>query len=106
MSNVSAMMQFFMFMKKKDSGQSDLHVFDFEESIVDSEHQWISQILIKSLENLREVKIRRGLQCDHILSAHGLGNYFAQVADCLTSGIFDQWKLATDLGTPQQNGDS
>ena len=79
----------FMFMKKKDSGQSDLHVFGFEKSIVDSEHQWISQILIKSLENLREVEIRRGLQCDHILSAHGLDNYFAQVANCLTSGVHD-----------------
>ena len=42
-----------------------------------------------------------------VLSHHNLSNYFAQVADCLTSGIFDQWKLATDdLGAPQQNGDS
>ena len=96
----------FIFMKKKASGQSDpksdLHVFDFEESksIEDSEHQWIGQILIKSLKNLRKVKIRRGLQCDHILSAHGLKeNYFPQVSYCLTSGVHDnlmQWKLETD----------
>ena len=96
----------FIFMKKKASGQSDpksdLHVFDFEESksIEDSEHQWIGQILIKSLKNLRKVKIRLGVKYDHILLAHGLKeNYFPQVSYCLTSGVHDnlmQWKLETD----------
>ena len=89
----------FIFMKKSNSSQS-LHVFEFEESIEKSEHQWIGQILIKSLKNLRKVKIRRGLQCDHILLAHGLKeNYFPQVSYCLTSGVHDnlmQWKLETD----------
>ena len=95
----------FLFMKKKDSGKSDLHVFEFE----NSDHQWIGQILVKSLEILGDLKVRnlKNEQLKQkILSAHNLGNYFTQVADCLTSGIFDQWKLATDLGAPQQNGDS
>ena len=101
----------YLFMKKKEFefGQSDLHVFEFEESIEKSEHQWVGQILVKSLEILGDLKVRRGFNKEltqKILSAHDLGNYFTQVADCLTSGIFDQWKLATDLGAPQQNGDS
>ena len=95
----------FLFMKKKDSRNSDLHVFEFD----NSDHQWIGQILVKSLEILGDLKVRRGFNKEltqKILSAHDLGNYFTQVADSLTSGIFDQWKLATDLGPPQPNGDS
>ena len=88
----------FIFMKKQDSSQS-LHVFDFEESIEKSEHQWIGQILIKSLENLGKVTVIPP-KYDHILSEHGLEkNYFAQVTNCLTSGLHDnltQWKLETD----------
>ena len=95
----------FIFMKKKDSEKSDLHVFEFE----NSDHQWIGQILVKSLEILGDLKVRN-LKNEElkqkILSHHKLSNYFAQVADCLTSGIFDQWKLATDLGLAQQNRDS
>ena len=97
----------YLFMKK--NGQSDLHVFEFEESIEKSEHQWVGQILVKSLEILGDLKVRnlKNEQLKQkILSHHKLSNYFAQVADCLTSGIFDQWKLATDLVAPQQNGDS
>ena len=101
----------YLFMKKKEFefGQSDLHVFEFEESIEKSEHQWVGQILVKSLEILGDLKVRnlKNEQLKQkILSHHKLSNYFAQVADCLTSGIFDQWKLATDLAAPQQNGDS
>ena len=88
----------FIFMKKQDSSQS-LHVFDFEESIEKSEHQWIGQILIKSLENLGKVSVIPP-KYDHILSEHGMEkNYFAQVTNCLTSGEYDnlmQWKLETD----------
>ena len=119
----------FIFMKNQDSSPS-LHVFDFEESIEKSEHQWIGQILIKSLGNLGKVTVIPP-KYDHILAAHGLDNYFAQVANCLTSGVHDnlmQWKLATDVeksqeiqlklvadmkkmlekinGPPQQNGNS
>ena len=101
----------YLFMKKKEFefGQSDLHVFEFEESIEKSEHQWVGQILVKSLEILGDLKVRN-LKNEElkqkILSHHKLSNYFTQVADCLTSGIFDQWKLATDLGLAQQNRDS
>jgi hypothetical protein len=100
----------YLFMKKKEFefGQSDLHVFEFEESIGKSEHQWVGQILVKSLEILGDLKVRNLRNEDlkqKILSYHKLSNYFAQVADCLTSGIFDQWKLATDLGPAKQNGD-
>merc|ERR1712051_123947 len=91
----------YLFMKKKE--------FEFGESIKNSEHQWVSQILVKSLEILGDLKARnlKNEQLKQkVLSHHSLSNYFAQVADCLTSGIFDQWKLATDLVAPQQNGDS
>ena len=103
----------FIFMKKKDSGKSDLHVFEFE----NSDHQWIGQILVKSLEILGDLKIRKfkkNAELAHkILSDHGLNNYFTQVTNCLTSGVHDnlmQWKLATDvkkmlkkINGPQQN---
>ena len=121
----------FIFMKKKDSGKSDLHVFEFE----NSDHQWIGQILVKSLEILGDLKVRKfkkNAELAHkILSDHGLNNYFTQVTNCLTSSVHDnlmQWKLATDLensqeiqlklvadmkkmlekinGPPQQNGNS
>ena len=94
----------FIFMKKKDSGKSDLHVFKFE----NSDHQWIGQILVKSLEILGDLKVRNlknAELAEKILSAHGLGNYFAQVANCLTSGVHDnlmQWKLATDVENSQE----
>ena len=89
----------FLFMKKKDSGKSDLHVFEFE----NSDHQWIGQILVKSLEILGDLKVRKFKNAElahKILSDHGLHNYFAQVTNCLTSGVHDnlmQWKLATDM---------
>ena len=95
----------FIFMKKKDSGKSDLHVFEFE----NSDHQWIGQILVKSLEILGDLKIRKfkkNAELAHkILSDHGLNNYFTQVTNCLTSGVHDnlmQWKLATDLENSQE----
>ena len=97
----------YLFMKKKvfEFGQSDLHVFEFEESIEKSEHQWVGQILVKSLEILGDLKVTRGFNKElsqKVLSAHDLDNYLTQVADCLTNGIFGQWELATDLGPPQQ----
>ena len=95
----------FIFMKKKDSGKSDLHVFEFE----NSDHQWIGQILVKSLEILGDLKVRKfkkNAELAHkILSDHGLNNYFAQVTNCLTSGVHDnlmQWKLATDMENSQE----
>ena len=104
----------FIFMKKKGSGKSDLHVFEFD----NSDHQWIGQILVKSLEILGDLKVRKHFKnsvlAEKIMSDHGLHNYFAQVTNCLTSGVHDnlmQWKLATDVkkmlekinGPPQQN---
>ena len=97
----------FIFMKKKGSSQS-LHVFDFEESIEKSEHQWICQILVKSLENLGKVKVIPfiPIKYDHILSNHNLEkNYFAQVTNCLSMGKHDnfmKWKSATDGGNSQE----
>lgn len=97
----------FIFMKKKDTGQSDLHVFDLKESIEDSEHQWVCQILVKPLEILGDVYVINNpiKQAKKIMSAHGLDNYFAQVANCLSSGDHDtltQWKKATDNKNSQE----
>ena len=96
----------FIFMKKRDSSQS-LHVFDFEESIEKSEHQWIGQILIKSLEILGDLHVGEVENtAEKMRSAHGLEkNYFAQVANCLSMGKHDnfmKWKSATDGGNPQE----
>ena len=94
----------FIFMKKKGSGKSDLHVFEFE----NSDHQWIGQILVKSLEILGDLKVRKFKNAElahKILSDHGLHNYFAQVTNCLTSGVLDnlmQWILATDVENSQE----
>ena len=95
----------FIFMKKKESGKSDLHVFEFE----NGDHQWIGQILVKSLEILGDLKFRKFKKnadfAHKILSDHGLHNYFAQVTNCLTSGVYDnlmQWKLATDVENSQE----
>ena len=77
----------FIFMKKKDSGKSDLHVFEFE----NSDHQWIGQILVKSLEILGDLKLRKHFKnaelVHKIQSDHDLQNYFAQVTNCLTSAV-------------------
>ena len=99
----------FILMKKKESGQSELHVFDLEESMEDSEHQWVSQILVKFLEIIGEVYVfnKPLKQAKKIVSAHALEeNYFAQVANCLSSGVydnFDDWKSATEDSQKNQS---
>ena len=76
----------YLFMKK--NGQSDLHVFEFEESIEISEHQWVGQILVKSLEILGDLKVRN-------LKNEAENSVTPQIKQtfCSSCRLFDQWNI-------------